>query len=545
MTKGGIKLNVGSIYAGVSHVTKETNKYGPDDYRFYGLVKPTSDIEVKEFIEQYLFIYKEGRKVKIKVSRKMVEFICDYFFERERYGILWKNRGGSGTLSASIIIFLKTLFQAAEITNMAGSSDQAKNCFKYVIGFYNKCIPGLSEMIQGRATKTEMFLKNGAKIKVIPASETAARGIHYRILLLDEACQKNPGIAPIMKSAINTVFSEPNNMIILLSTFHAEEVLFSHYWDHAEETGFKKYYWTIYDSMQLCTKSASCCAECPLTTKEEVLDRRGNITGHKYDGCNGAAHTSNGYMTFDQVLDTKVKHAGREEEYMIEHESKHPRTGGGLVYSAYDTYNCECMDYYVDTEDDMYSIIVGIDWGFSSSSMTAITVAEFPCYLDEEEDTIGWPRIGFDYLFYANNKGMDHILSVMMDIEQKYEVSKEKIFVRADASHPFNNQELRNAGYNVKAIHFKKYKEMGIKNVSMFLRHGMILFYSNKKKKAGVWEMPYWMGRYRILPNDKYNKEDHIPDAILCALSRFNFLIVYEDYLKMYRAELVEEFTNV
>jgi hypothetical protein len=538
-TKGSITVNVGNIYNGLTSVTKEVKKFNPADYRYYGISRPETDLEVKEWIEDNLFIFKEGKKRKVKVSRKMLEFICDFYFERERYGILWKNRGGSGTLSAGIIIFMKMLFQKAEITNMAGSGIQGRNVYKYVLNFITKCFPGLSEILSGKPTKKYIHLKNGAMLEVLNASEQEARGIHNRILFLDEACQKNPSIAPIMMSAMNTVYSEEGNMIVMLSTFHAEEVLFSDYWDTAESRGYKRYHWTIYDSMELCTMPSDHCKVCPLTRKVDVLDKRGAVIGVNYEGCSGLAHTSDGYMTYDMVLDVKIQHEGREEDFMIEHESKRPLIGAGLKYHAYDIYSCENMDYFVDTDSDDYFVIVGIDWGYDAQ--TAITAGEWPCYLSEEDDPYSWPRLGLDFLYYENRKGIQHILSILRKIEEKYDISKDRMIIRADASHPFENQEIINAGYILKSIPFNKYKEVGIKNVSMFLKHRMLIIYSKYKERNGVWEVPLYLSKYRQLPNGKYNKEDHIPDAVLCMLTKFNFISVYEDYLKIYKEEMLGE----
>lgn len=539
MSRGGVvRLNVGNLYEGLTSASRNAEKYKPSDYLYYGIKKPETDQEVKEFIEENLFIFKEGRKIRVKVSRKMLEFICDFFFERERYGILWKNRGGSGTLSAAIIIFMKMLFQKAEITNLAGSGVQGRNVYKYVLAFFNKCFGGTLEgIIFGRPTKKYIHLKNGAMLEVLNASEQEARGIHNRILFLDEACQRNPAIAPIMKSAINTVLSEENNMVVMLSTFHAEEVLFSDYWDNAEKRNYKKYHWTIYDSMELCTKPASECETCPLTRKLEVLDRKGNVSEIKYEGCYGAAHTSDGYMTFKMVLDAKIQHEGREEEFMIEHESKRPLIGGGLKYHAYDIFSCENMDYYVDKDSEDYFVLIGIDWGFDAH--TAIIAGEWPCYLSEEDDPYSWPRVGVDYLYYENRESIQHILSILLKIENYYGVRRDRIIIRADASHPFENQEIINAGYYLKSIPFQKYKVVGIKNVSMFLKHRMIMFYSKYKERKGVYNIPLFLSKYRQLPNGKFNKDDHIPDALMAMLTNFNFVNLYEDYLEIYKQDFI------
>ncbi len=76
--------------------------FGMPDLMEDGLSRKEMDDRLLDVIENHLFIYKDGRKLPIIVIPPMLEFLSDLFYERVQQAILWKPRGGGGSLAAAI-----------------------------------------------------------------------------------------------------------------------------------------------------------------------------------------------------------------------------------------------------------------------------------------------------------------------------------------------------------------------------------------------------------------------------------------------------------
>jgi len=121
----------------------------------------------------------------------------------------------------------------------------------------------------------------------VPASEKAARGRHVPGFVADESCQEDPRVGKILQAAVQSVLSEPDFTIVLLSTFHVPFGFFQESWDLAEERGYKRYRWDVYDVMARCTVGLEEATEeitgsqllpprCPLTDVVRTTTRRDN-----------------------------------------------------------------------------------------------------------------------------------------------------------------------------------------------------------------------------------------------------------------------------
>ncbi len=71
----------------------------------------------------------------------MLEFLGDLFYERVQQAILWKPRGGGGSLAAAILIWLMMVYRQKSFIDMAGSGEQAKRVYEYTTQFWY-CVPG-------------------------------------------------------------------------------------------------------------------------------------------------------------------------------------------------------------------------------------------------------------------------------------------------------------------------------------------------------------------------------------------------------------------
>jgi hypothetical protein len=150
-------------------------------------------------------------------------------------------------------------------------------------------------------------------------------------------------VGKVLQAAVQGALSEPNFTIVLLSTFHVPFGFFQENWDLAEERGFARYRWDVYDCMQRCEVGLEeaneddplalsyCQRECPLTEVVQDRDADGQIVGERYEGCNGRARRAAGHLSRDNVLKAKMLNRGTDV-WAVEHECKRP-TASGMIYN--------------------------------------------------------------------------------------------------------------------------------------------------------------------------------------------------------------------
>ena len=78
---------------------------------------------IKDCAENYVILEKDGKIIKPVMIPEMVEMMTDLFFVYEDQGILWKPRGGGGSLCAAILIIMCMLYKRMSFIDLAGSSD--------------------------------------------------------------------------------------------------------------------------------------------------------------------------------------------------------------------------------------------------------------------------------------------------------------------------------------------------------------------------------------------------------------------------------------
>jgi hypothetical protein len=280
--------------------------FGLPDLLEEGLTSEQQNARLKACIETHLFIYKDGRKLPIVVIPPMLEFLGDLFYQRTQQAILWKPRGGGGSLAAAILIWLLMVYRQKSFIDMAGSGEQAKRVYEYTTQFWY-CVPGMAEAYLAKdPLQSETALKNGVTLTCVPASEKAARGRHVPGFVADESCQEDPRVGKILQAAVQSVLSEPDFTIVLLSTFHVPFGFFQEAWDLADERGYRRYRWDVYDCMAPCQvglDSATdsdpqalgyCQGECPLTEVVQDYSAEGELVGEHFEGCNGRARQAAG-----------------------------------------------------------------------------------------------------------------------------------------------------------------------------------------------------------------------------------------------------------
>lgn len=514
------------------------------------------DKALGDFITSRLKINKGGKMLPLRLIDKQFKFIADAFFERKRNLLLIKNRGGGGSLSAALIMWLGAVFQARSSIDIAGSKDQAQAVYNYTKNFW-ECVPECRKMLANDPGKSETILKNGVFIQAIPSSEMAARGKHPEILICDEACQADPGKDRVLKSALQVNGTHKNFTTILLSTFHVSGGLFDDYVSNYKMYGFTLYSWSIFDTLEKCSEALDKANEddplaieahckkgasnggCPLTILKNKINRVSGESVIDMIGCCGTARTANGFIPFDNALDMMVKND--LETFITEHGSGRPTVAGPVydieaIEAAITDKNWEIIKRYEQYHENMirsgpknrtkpfeegelsalgHRITFGIDWGYVGLMTCIGPVIHREEHLGDFTDD-GKPLN--DICVIKDQGWQGTLVPAVIDYLNNMRKTYGHFAVFCDASHPYNNSELQIAGFEVYPIHFGKYKEYGVRNVAKFLEKGKMKIHPQCEGIISTIKKYRRDDRGRIIKHD-----DHYVDALMCAVFGFQF----------------------
>ncbi len=139
--------------------------------------------------------------------------------------------------------FAKWYLQGRNTIDLGGSLTQAQELYNY---FVNYCYgsDGLLHSLPAEPTISKTLSDLGNYFRAVAASVKAVRGPHPDTLLIDEMCEVKDELA---LSAIPSVMPSQNPLIILASTFHKIFGLFQEIWDNAEQLGYVRFSWDIFD----------------------------------------------------------------------------------------------------------------------------------------------------------------------------------------------------------------------------------------------------------------------------------------------------------
>lgn len=486
--------------------------FGLPDLLEPGLSRDQQDARLLDVIQNHLFVHKDGRKLPIIVIPQMLKFISDLFFEREQQAILWKPRGGGGSLAAAVLIWLMMVYRHKSFIDMAGSGEQAKRVYEYTTQFWY-CVPGLAEAVLEKDPLQSLTqLKNGVSLSCVPASEKAARGKHVAGFVADESCQEDPRVGRILQAAVQGVLSEPNFTIVLLSTFHVPFGFFQESWDQAVERGFKRYRWDVYDCMARCQVGIEeataldpqaldyCRRECPLTDTVPDFNAAGKQVGEHFSGCNGRARTTCGHLSRDNVIKAKLLNRGTDV-WEVEHECKRPRAGG-VIYDPEKVQQAVVPVAEVARPGGAVRRAVGIDWGRFAVAILA----------ERAGDHILIPEARI-----FDSRPISDLVQYLHDLRGRIG----DFVVYADAENAYGNLDCRNAGFEVVPVPFNKYKDEGIENISRYFEHGKIKIADSGDLQRVVRQL---LRYHRDESGRIVKKDDHGPDALLCAMLPFPFI---------------------
>ncbi len=467
-------------------------------------------------------IVKDKKRRPIYLIGEQARFVADLFYRRVQKAIVWKSRGGGGSFAAALLVWLMLTYRNMSWIDMAGSQEQSKAVYIYTKQFWRRFPKVADAFLAEPPLAAETRLKGGILLKCVPTSEKAVRSKHVPGLLLDEACQEREDAEKIMKAAVNGAMSEPDHVVVLLSTFHYPTGIFAETWDNAKELGYARYNWNIFETMAKCEADVDCRTGCPLTWKEKLNQTDGTVQ-EVYKGCDGKARESVGWLGRNQVLDIQQTNRG-SEMFEVEYANQRPRfkaqvydpdriedslvrqipyipPPSGIVTSK--ILGPDGKPLASEIEDDVV-LAAGIDWGIATM-MAMVLVA---------------------YM-----KGMLWVVDVRCYAGVLEEVAAETLrewrglygrpFVtHPDGSHPFSNARLSQE-FNIVPVFFSQMKDWGIRNVNQWLNTGRLKIPVEFVALTGQMRKLRRNAQGRVIKRD-----DHTPDALMCAVRSFP----YEQY---------------
>lgn len=385
---------------------------------------------------------------------------------------------------------------------MGGSAVQATIVYNYFKG-YCDMDASIANQIAGKPKAMQTVSDMGNYFSSVTASTKQTRGKHPDALLSDETCETTD---ELVHSALPMVDSSQNPLVIMASTFHKIFGIFQETWDNADERGYLRISWDIFDVVK--SFPVDFWDQPDIAKISGIKDLKKMAKGRTGD--------PDGWVPIDNVIQ-----AWREKPTMdwfeVEYMGSRP-SAAGLVLKPEDVDNA-----VVDTElDTRYNYIVGstcvigIDWGFSS--MTAVT--ELMRHKNEVVAVI-------DSQTYHQTPSEDIIKSVVEKVR-----AHGIRFIYADSAGKFENVSLQNELVKAKlpctvievVFSKEKFGTAGQDGAIGMLGNLRAHFEQAKIKLPKIFREAYWqLKRYRYQEGtDKpIKKDDHIPDSLMCALQHF------------------------
>lgn len=403
-------------------------------------------------------------------------------------------RGGGKSVIIGALGFALWFLKKKKIVGMGGALAQAKIVYGYFSGIVFSIKAALAYC------KRDPLMENtesvdGAYFKALPASPKAVRGPHPDVLLIDEACEAKD---EIIADALPMVTSSDDPLTILTSTFHKVFGAFQEIWDQADELGYTRFSWDIFDV----TKSFD-----PKIWDDQKYNREISDFAKLKELANGRTGDPDGWVRIENVID--AWQGKRSLDWFLTEFMGLRPSAAGLVNDPEDVEAC----VFDDLTEKKYNyvkgaeVVGGIDWGFSS-------MTSFVAFM-QHMDAVKVQVRNRNYTQVAS----EIIIEDVCDDIKKFGMSR----VYCDSAGKFENEALkreikkRGLRCTVVEVVFRQDKEEMLGNYrAHFQRRKMRIPASDKKAK---WQHK----RYRYAKNsDKpMKKDDHIPDATMCALKHW------------------------
>lgn len=389
-----------------------------------------------------------------------------------------------------------------KVVNMAGSLVQAGIVYDYFTG-YCDIHHTVSQSVAGQVTQSYTEAEDGHYFSCVTASPKQVRGKHPDALLSDETCETSD---ELIDSALPMVNDSKHPIVVMASTFHKIFGRFAETWDNAEQRGYLRIQWDIFD---VCSPFSPTIWEDPKYKDIQGIEKLKAFA-------KGRTGDPEGWVPIENVIQA-WREKPTQDWFEVEYLGTRP-SAAGLVLKPEDVDRA-VFDSELDKRYNYVqgaTVVIGIDWGFSS--MTAVT------------EVMGWKD---HTAVLLNNKNYSQVSSedIIKDIVAMVKARGIR-FIYADSAGKFENVALQNAlvkeklSATVIEVVFSKEKfgTPGKDGSIGMLGNLRAHFEQGKIKLAKKFiDAYYQLKNYRYEPgSDKpVKKNDHIPDSLMCALQHF------------------------
>lgn len=402
-------------------------------------------------------------------------------------------RGGGKSKLLGTVGFDLWYLKDRSVVNMGGSLVQAE----MVYGYFTDCCemdPSVRHTVVGDVTITETESIYGNTFSCVTASPKQVRGKHPDALISDETCETAD---EIVHAALPMVNDSKYPLVVMASTFHKIYGIFQETWDNAEERGYLRLQWDIFDVVRQFDPAIW---NDPEVRKVVGIER---LIAHS----KGRTGDPDGWIPIENVIQA-WREKPTEDWFEVEYMGSRP-SAAGLVLKPEDI-DSAVFDSTTETRYNYISgaeVVIGIDWGFSS--MTSIV--ELMGHLDST-------------VVLLDNRNFHQTPSDEIIKEVVNRVRERGIrFIYADSAGKFENIALQNAlarenvACTVVEVVFSKEKEGMLGNLRAHFEQKK--YKMPKKLREAYWQ--YKRYRYQEGTDKPVKKDDHVPDATMCALQHF------------------------
>lgn len=379
---------------------------------------------------------------------------------------------------------------------------QATIVYNYFKG-YCDIDESIADSIDGQPKAIGTTANEGHYFASVTASTKQVRGKHPDALISDETCETSD---ELIHAALPMVDSSKTPLVVMASTFHKIFGIFQETWDNAEERGYFRIQWDIFD---VCEPFPADFWDQPEIASITGIDR---LKAH----ARGRTGDPQGWVRIDNVIQA-WREKPTEDWFEVEYLGSRP-SAAGLVLKPEDV-DSAMFDSEIEKRYNYIqgaTTVLGIDWGFSSMT----SMVELMAHTDE-------------VVVMLDNKNYHQISSDQIISDAVRKVKAHGIrFIYADSAGKFENNALQNAlnkeGLGCKVIEVVFSKEK-IGMLGNFRAHFEQKKYKIPRKilRNGKWTDntdAYWQYkryRYEEGTDKPVKKDDHIPDATMCAMQHF------------------------
>lgn len=411
-------------------------------------------------------------------------------------------RGGGKSRMLGTAGFDLWYLKGRKVVAMGGSLAQANIVYGY---FQSDCAlhPSVADYIAGgdkgiNIQKTTSI--QGADFACVPASPKQVRGKHPDVLISDETCETSD---ELIDSATPMVNDSEHPLIVMASTFHKVFGRFAETWDNAEQMGYHRISWDIFD---VCKEFA------PDFWENGILQdgkRVASIQGIEKLKKHAAGRTgdTDGWIRVENIVQA-WREKPSESWFEVEYLGSRPSTAGLVL-------NPEDVDaaFYDDEKEKRFgwipgaTSVIGIDWGYS----TMTSVSELMGYRDQTVSLID-----------QKNYHQDPSAEIIADVVAIVKAHGTRL-IYADSAGKFENVALQAAlnearlGCRVIEVVFSKEKEGMVGNLRAHFERRK--FKAPRRFKDAFYQLKNY--RFQEGSDKPVKKDDHVPDSIMCGLQHY------------------------